>query len=658
MTPRLAVGLNLHHDTSCAVISEHGIVAAEEERWSEVKHNIQDPTVYHYFPERALDYCLAAVGANPSDVTDVWVPRMSPITIDEVVAGRLSVEAQLVRRRLRARVHLLSHHATHVLSGVWWAGPGPVAALCIDGGGSPNSAFASTRERVTGYLFKDGLLHTVYEGRVTQWGRGSGVRTNNSLGHFYFNLAVRCIPRGDEAEGSMMALAAYGEPSPLLPAVRRMLRLGRQGTFELHPDVGNFRPLGSIRINGSDWSPAGAAERSLQDRANLAFAAQTVFEEAVVHIASRLQRMTDTKTLVFSGGCALNAQLNGTLARRAGFQNVYVPPAPHDAGTAVGAALAGWVWRKGEGVPSIDGAPMWGPIPGSAREVPGDWFLVEPPRQEELIALAVGLICRGAVLGLIDGGMEFGPRALGHRSIIALPSSRAIRDRVNELKARASFRPLAPAVLEDRFGQYFEGEGDPYMNRTAIVRQEYRRLLEGVTHRDGTARVQVVPQGMEILSAILTALAGRSLPACLMNTSLNGKGKPIVRSMDDGIALAKKLGLDGVIVAQKLLLPKDWTRRLASLRASQGRHAIGSGIVLPDRLEVVEAAALASLFGDEPSVQSVSDSPGSERESTEPRADAETLISRAGQTIAARPWLRGILPALEAVLGPAGDSAL
>ena len=573
MTSKLfAVGLNVHHDTSACVISSKGLFAAEEERWSGVKHHIETTSEQYAFPHESLRACLNAAELNIDDIRTVWVPRLSRVTREEAFGAALPREVQLVRSVLDVDVRLVGHHEAHALSGVLWGARAPAAALCIDGGGTPGRYGASGRERATGYLFDGSDLTLVYEGptirRLTDDGKPQ--RVDSSLGHFYRNLAIRCIPPGDEPEGSMMALAGFGRPSAYLAELRSRVSFGANGVVTIDPDLGNFNPDGPVRLGPETWLPRDAASKSAEERALVAFAGQTVFEELVLHIATHLRRVTGADRLVFSGGCALNAQVNGVLAERSGFATVMIPPAPHDAGTAVGAALAAWCWSLKQAPPDLTGAPYWGPPIHDIGSVDDTWIEVvglDGPSGDELSAV---LIAAGCIVGLLDGRMELGPRALGHRSIIARPDRRAVSDRLNRLKKRADYRPLAPAVLEDEWREWFVGDPDSYMNRVAHVRPERRIELEGAVHIDGTARAQVVGPRVERLHGTLQAFHSLVGLPCLLNTSFNRKGAPIIRSGADALLAGSEIGLDAIRIGTRLWIRRDWSRRIASLQLTGG----------------------------------------------------------------------------------------
>lgn len=556
----VALGVNFHHDTAACLIVDGRIIAAEEERWSGIKHNRTRREDYLSAPDQALRHCLHAAGVTAADVDTVWAASMAPSPGTGAWASTEREHlARLLPPPLGERLRLLSHHTAHVLSAFPLAEVDHAAGLVIDAGGSPLGADLAGRERVSGYHLTWSGWERVHHALPTYEPAAAGrlMRRTHSLGHFYRNLAVRCIPPGDEPEGSMMALAALGDPHRYRDHLRDLVHLGDEGQVRIHPPWGSYDLDTPVSLGGQVWSRDTAATKAVQDRADLAAAAQELFEDAVVHVATHLRRITGSDTLVFAGGCALNTRLNATLAERSGFATLFVPPAPHDAGTALGAALYGWCFDLDKPPPSAPIDAAWGPSPGAidtARlHASGHHVATGLPRDEVFHRVA-DLLADQRVVGWVQGGMEFGPRALGHRSILAHPGSRQVRNRVNRLKQRASYRPLAPAVLAGHAATYFRGTVDAFMNRTALVRTEQRERLAGVTHVDGTARVQVVTVGHGAFHDLLEAFARRSGIPVLLNTSFNLKGHPIIRTAQQAIDTFAALDLDALAVADTLIV--------------------------------------------------------------------------------------------------------
>lgn len=552
------LGLNFHHDTSAALVVDGRLYAAEEERWSGVKHNHPTRKGTLTAPTRALQWCLETAGLEPQDVDAVWAASMRP---NPATGWWLAEErdelAALLPAPLGEHLRLLSHHTAHVLSGYLLSGHEHAAGLVIDAGGSSlGSDFGPGRERITGYNLRPDRIDRLHQGMPTVVPSPAGPRrVHSSLGHFYRNLARRVIPPGDEPEGSMMALAAFGDPQRYGAQIRELIRLSDDGEVRINHPWGSADSSTPLLLGGRAWTADNVAEQPEDERADLAAAVQEVFAESVVHISRHLQRLTRASTLVFSGGCALNSHLNGQLAADSGFDTLFVAPAPHDAGTAVGAALYGWHYQLGQGLLPVPTDAAWGPRPGAlpSTAVPTGYRALTDLGQT-LAPTVAALLAEHHIVGWVQGKLEFGPRALGHRSILAHPGHAATRDRLNAIKKRASYRPFAPAVLAEHATEWFMSAGDPFMNRVAHVRGCRADRIAAVTHHDGTARVQSVAADHLGLRELLERFHERTGLPLLLNTSFNRKGTPILRTAEQAVAAAADLGLDALAVGDTLLL--------------------------------------------------------------------------------------------------------
>ncbi|MGW6817717.1 carbamoyltransferase C-terminal domain-containing protein [Streptomyces sp. NPDC055005] len=563
----VALGLNFHHDTSAALIVDGKLYAAEEERWSGLKHH--RPHGRHKgaltSPTASLAWCLEAAGIEPDQVDAVWAAGMRPHPVGgQWLATEHEELAALLPEPLGRRLRLMSHHTAHVLSGYLISGLGHAAGLVIDAGGSPLGAdFGPGRERITGYDLRPGHIDRVHQTFPGLSAGPAGIeRVHHSLGHFYRNMAHRVVPPGDEPEGSMMALAAYGDPARYRQPIGQLIHLGDEGAVRIAAPYGSADSRTPLMAGGRAWTQGGVANVSLSERADFAAAVQEAFATAVVHTARHLRRLTRATDLVFSGGCALNSHLNGTLAQDSGFDRLFIAPAPHDAGTAVGAALYGWHHHLGHDPLPAPADAGWGPVPGilSMRDVPEGWQSLGE-LGDRLGPTVAGLLAGGNIIGWVQGPMEFGPRALGHRSILAHPGHADSRDRLNTIKRRAGYRPFAPAVLDTHLGDWFTGDGDPFMNRVVRIRPEHAADVPAVVHHDGTARVQTVTAGHTGLGGLLEEFRQQTGLPMLLNTSFNLKGTPILRTAGQAGQAAAGLGLDALAVGTTLLV------------ADHGQHA-------------------------------------------------------------------------------------
>lgn len=551
------LGLNSHHDTSAALIVDGRLYAAEEERWSGVKHNRRphNRKATLTAPTNSLAWCMDAAGVGPEDIDAVWTPSMRPTP----AAGWWLAEereelAALLPGSLGGRLRLISHHTAHVMAGYLLSGHDHAAGLVIDAGGSSlGTDIGAGRERITGYDLRPDRIDRIHQA-LPNLSPGPR-RAHPSLGHFYRNLALRLVPPGDEPEGSMMALAAYGDPGRHRDEVRALIHLGSDGEVRVAHPLGSADADTPLFIGKRAWSADSVAEASLTERADLAAAVQETFAEAVTHVARHLRHLTEADTLVFSGGCALNSHLNGRLATDAGFDALFVAPAPHDAGTALGAALYAWHYQLGQPRLAAPTDAAWGPEPGPLPRtgLPSGYRII-PNLGAQLVPTVAALLADHRIVAWVQGPMEFGPRALGHRSILAHPGHAATRDRLNAIKQRATYRPFAPAVLAEHATEWFMDVGDPYMNRVAQARHCRADRMGAVVHRDGSSRLQSITTEHTGLRALLEEFHRRTGLPLLLNTSFNRKGTPILRTAEQAVHAAADLGLDAVAIDDTLLL--------------------------------------------------------------------------------------------------------
>ena len=369
------------------------------------------------------------------------------------------------------------------------------------------------------------------------------------LGMFYFLLAQALFP-GAGNEGKVMGLAPHGDAHALgLPplAVDGFHVTIPPAWRSLLAERGHFR-YGTPGIRFSEC-------------ANLAAAGQRAFEDALLAVARRLHGATGMDNLCFAGGTALNCSANERLLRETPFRGVFIPPAPSDAGTALGCALYGLVelarapcdyrWRDGYLGPQ----PQPDAIAAALSDVP-DLIVERIPNQDALRERMLDLLCTRKVVALYHGRSEFGPRALGHRSILGDPRRGYIRDWINaRVKGREWFRPLAPVVLAEHADAYFDVAGaSPFMQFSAAVRPGRAGTIPAITHVDGTARLQTVgPDDDPLLRALLAGFDERTGVPVLLNTSFNGKDEPIVETPAQAVASFRRMPLHALAMPPYLV---------------------------------------------------------------------------------------------------------
>ncbi len=532
------------HDAAAVLLRDGEVVAAiEEERLTRVKHGAT-------FPARAIEFCLQQAGVRLADLDaigldvserflDSWLTRKAVI---EHLDCALTARAQLGRLfqdefdvDVTEKLRFCRHHLAH-LYGAWHsAGMNEALGLCLDASGDGSSglvASCSTRDiKPLRYLSLD-----------------------HSLGHFYL-WCIGALGYGLFDEYKVMGLAPYGDPAAFRPLFDRMYRLEGEGRFVLCREdecLGLLREAGLARFarrRGEGFS------RTHQD---FAAALQEALERIALHVVQHYSHSTGLRRLCLSGGVAHNCSMNGVLLRSGLIDQIYIHPAAHDGGNALGAALS--VLRESGSTPATTVMPhvyLGTAIPEDAEVASslGRWSgLTTVRRVGDAAAEAARLIAEGGVIAWVQGRSEFGPRALGNRSILADPRPAENKQRINAMvKKREGYRPFAPSVLEERLRDYFElphsMADSPYMTIVVPVRTAVRQMLGAITHVDGTARVQTVSRAANSrYYALIEEFERLTGVAVVLNTSLNNDAEPIVDSVDDAVVTFLTTGLTHLVI--------------------------------------------------------------------------------------------------------------
>jgi carbamoyltransferase len=555
---------------SAAVLLRDGrtVAAAEEERFTRVKHD-------GGFPYQSIGYVLASEGITLAQVDHValyWNPLNLAHRVRYMAEALLrdpSLFAEKARRALKVwrgaagerggwgslfhvrrdlrrrfgpgpRVRFLDHHACHMASCFFPSGFEEAAILVMDGAG---------------------------EAACTTWGRGRGTavesldehRLPHSLGHYYAAVTGFLGFKMLDGEYKVMGLSPYGDAAGARWIRENFLCRDGPGHYRLAPGVLDYhRGLrghfdGAFADHFGPPRPRSETAEFTDRHRDIAASAQAAFEEVVLEMAAELRRRTGLTRLVVAGGCGLNCTANGKILRAGIFDEIYVPPVPHDAGGALGAALLLYAQLTGRRPESLDHAQL-GPAfdESSIRAALGGYsgLCAEKLDEERLLARAAEKLAAGGVLAWFQGAMEYGPRALGNRSFLADPRSDSIRDAINEkIKKRELFRPFAPSVKAEKAGEYFDiSQPSPFMTVIVPVRPDKRAVIPAVTHVDGTARPQTVdrdvnPRYWKLLDRF-EALTG--VPV-LLNTSFNIQ-EPIVCTPDDALATFTRSRVDALAI--------------------------------------------------------------------------------------------------------------
>jgi len=516
------------HDFACALLQDGTLtVAIEDERLNRIRYG-RGP--WHSQPTKpSFDYCLEAA-------------QLTSNQIDSIATNRHIEKCAL--DHLPSEPITFSHHQTHAAAAYFCSPFSHAALVVIDGAGNRVETDGHTQDLETvsiGAGREDRLELTLKQsGRrrisTCYW----RYLTANSLGAFY-NMVSEFIGFGGYGEGKTMGLAPYGDLSLLAP-MQDFVGM-RDGLFD-------FDPYSGI----CDWLPdtINAAKNTFRIRANIATAAQHIFEEAVFTILQEAHRRTGLRDLCYGGGCALNSVANGKITEKTSFERVFVYPAAGDNATALGAALCVYFDQEGRQRPVRNGLAYTGRTYTDHELVEClNRFPVAYSRCDDVCDEAAWLLSRNRVIGWFQGGSEIGPRALGNRSILANALNTEMRETVNKnVKGRESFRPLAPAVILEDVSRYFEtDQPSPYMLMVRRVRPEHRRLLHAVTHVDGSARVQTVDrQDNPRFHKLLRDFERHTDHPILLNTSFNRGGEPIVETPDDALGTFLDLPLDALFL--------------------------------------------------------------------------------------------------------------
>ncbi|GHU75674.1 hypothetical protein FACS189414_0350 [Bacteroidia bacterium] len=584
-----------YHDSAAALLIDGQIVAAaQEERYTRIKH---DPS----YPEHAIREVLRIGGLSGSDISEVifyekpflkferlletyhaFAPKgfssfgkALPVWIKDKLYTKSNLQKRLTTQGINAPLLFTEHHLSHAASAFYPSPFEDAAILTIDGVGEWATA-----------TIAHGKEHTITVLKELYF--------PHSIGLLYSAFTYYCGFKVNSGEYKLMGLAPYA--SKQSPRVKHYVQLIKENIVDIRDDGSILLEMsffdfatGLEMTCNKRWSqlfgiPKRESESEIsQEYIDLSLAAQLITEEILLRLATTAQAMTCSPNLVMAGGVALNCVANAKLKTSGLFKNIWIQPAAGDAGGAVGATLSAWYIYHQQTRNPLDNDSMSGAYLGtdfSNKEIAN--FIRKKGidatyyPEEELYAVIAGLLNEGHIIGLVRGSMEYGPRALGNRSIIADPRNIEMQKKLNmEIKFRETFRPFAPAVLEEDASEYFDMNfPSPYMLFTAQLSEKYklplpdgyedlpymdklytpRSRFQAITHVDFSARVQTVstktnPQ----FHALITAF--KSLTGCCMvvNTSFNVRGEPIVCTPDDAYNCFLNTGMDCLVLENYII---------------------------------------------------------------------------------------------------------
>lgn len=569
------LGINAYHAGSSAALIKDGklIAAVEEERFNRRKY-------WAGFPAQAISYVLKEGGITAYDLDHIGISRdpnanlmkkvlftLSQRPSIDLIRDRLSNAFQvkdtkdylvevlnLDAKALKAQFHNVEHHRAHLASAFYASPFEDAAVFSVDGMGD----FVST-----------------------MWGTGNGTEMKvfdainfpHSLGFFYTAISQWLgFPKyGDE--GKVMGLAPYGEPK-YLDKMREIVRIQRDGTFELNldyfaihtdgvtmswedgdPVLGNLYSSRLPQLLGEPRVPRSEITAYHQD---IAASLQAMLEEAEFALVRKLQQETGKKALCMAGGVALNSAFNGKVLPNTDFEDIYIHPAAGDAGTSFGVCY--YIWHQILGQPRsfvLDHAYTGPQYTNEEIEMvlKENSLSYATLSEEELVNRTADIVADGNVVGWFQGRLEWGPRALGNRSIIADPRRDDMKDILNaRIKHREKFRPFAPSIMMDHVGEYFDQTyPDPFMIKVYNVLPEKHKEIPAVTHVDGTGRLQTVDKtNSPLYWSLINAFREKTGVPVVLNTSFN-ENEPIVCTPSEAVDCFMRTKMDALAVGNYLV---------------------------------------------------------------------------------------------------------
>ncbi|MCD4761691.1 carbamoyltransferase [bacterium] len=568
------IGISCYYHDSSAVLLKDGkiVAAAEEERFTRIKHDFS-------FPINAIEFCLKSQKITVAQVEYVAFYEKPLLKFERVLCQFIdffpksylmfvSSMPSWLRKKLRIikvlkkklnykkLVLFIEHHRAHAASAFFASPFEKSAILTVDGVGEWATTSIGFGSKNNIKLIKD-------------------IKFPHSLGLFYSAITAYLGFSVNNSEYKVMGLSAYGEmdrsKNKYYKLVRGIVDVKNDGSFRLKMKYFSYCYKG-VMNSGVLCKLLGGKARKKDDEItqrhkDIAAALQIVTEEVVLKILDYLYDITKSKNLVMSGGVALNSVLNGKILKKTKFKNLWIQPAAGDGGTSMGAALYAYVgFLKKDRNYRLKNCYL-GPgydsryIEGCLIEKNVEYYKFKD--QDELINETAKLILSNKVVAWFQGKMEWGPRALGNRSILANPLNPGMKDFLNKkVKHRENFRPFAPSICIDDIGKYFEGEdfvSEPaqYMLQVIKVKEKYKTKIPSVVHVNGTSRIQAVDRAQNKLYYDLIKKFGKmSGMPMLINTSFNVRGEPIVCSPEDAIRCFRATKIDCLVIDKFLIRKK------------------------------------------------------------------------------------------------------
>jgi carbamoyltransferase len=563
----LAISCYYHDASACLVRNGKILAGAHEERFTRIKHD-------NSFPRHAIGFCLSYTGLRITDIDEVVFYEKPVLKFERIVKQHLAAfpfSAKIftenigswldyklnIEKTIRKEtgyggpVRYAVHHLSHAAGAYYLSGFQSAVIITVDGVGEWATA-------------------TMGVGKANEVKIDQEIRFPHSLGLLYSTITAYLGFEVNDAEYKVMGMAAYGNPGPFRPVFDKLITLNSDGSFFLNMNYFTFTRSDRMynrKLEHLFGLPSRPRESGLQkDYADIAAALQQVLEEAVFAMVKAAYRRYRLPNLCLSGGVALNSVMNGKLLARTHFQKIYIPPDPGDGGAALGAALLR-ARERGDKIDYLSFFPAIGPDYTDTQieftlKLTGLSY-VRVPERKRFIRLVAGYLTRQKVVGWFQGRMEWGPRALGNRSILASAAKLKMKDLINaKIKHRELFRPFAPVVLDRYVKDYFVtdkflSESLKYMLMVYPFRDKGKKEVPATVHVDGSGRLQVITrENNPLYYDLIDAFRKKTGTPIILNTSFNVRGEPIVCSPRDAVDCFLKTDIDYLAIGSYIVSKK------------------------------------------------------------------------------------------------------
>ena len=552
-----------YHDSSVSLVKDGKVVlAVEEERFSGIKHDSS-------FPEKSIKWIIEESGFSFEDIEEVCFYEKPLVKTHRVVTTCLknfqirdavtfgikgikqyfNLVNKLKWMFSKAEIKFTSHHDSHIGYSYLTSPYRESAILSIDGVGEWDTTV---------------LAH----GKGNSWDTLETTKFPHSLGMLYSTFTAFLGFKPNEGEYKVMGLAPYGNPKTFSHKFREIIYPSKKGGYTLNMKMFQYDKSDEVMFTSELSNHLGVIprlpeEEITQEHKDLAAAVQFIYEMYFFRLLKDLHRRTKCDNLVLGGGCAYNGTANGKISKKTGFKNVWIPSAPSDSGSSIGACLISYYNsthpHRIDNTNAYLGPKYLSDVVKKELQHYNKKLIYNKLSDDEIISVVADAISNGKVVAWFEGRLEFGARALGHRSILADPRNGEMKSRINKIvKKREGFRPFAPIVKLEDVSTYFEWDKSvPYMNQIVGVKKEYRNMLPAITHVDGTARIQTLNREDCVrIYDLLTELEKQNEYPIVLNTSFNIKDQTMIRDPKTAIDTFLEVELDMLVIEDYVITKK------------------------------------------------------------------------------------------------------